>query len=190
MPRKNEVALGLVALASLLISGSCRREDRPFHPTPGASEAIQWTRISELRPGGNPPSGPGSGMVASPGPGEDADGKNAYALAEGQRLFASYNCVGCHSHGGGGMGPALIDDKWIYGSDPNQIFSTLVQGRPNGMPAFGGRIPASQLWQLVAFVRGLGGLASKDAAPGRADHIKGGPPENSVDAPKPPESPR
>ena len=31
-----------------------------------------------------------------------------------------------------------MDDKWIYGYEPEQIFATISQGRPNGMPAFGG----------------------------------------------------
>src|SRR5881227_440650 len=41
--------------------------------------------------------------------------KSAYAISEGQRLFDWYNCSGCHSHGGGGMGPPLIKKEWIYG---------------------------------------------------------------------------
>src|SRR5205809_5945187 len=54
---------------------------------------------------------------------------NAYALGEGQRLYKQMNCVGCHFHGGGGIGPALMDDEWIYGSDPAQIFTTIVEGK-------------------------------------------------------------
>src|SRR4029078_9149496 len=45
---------------------------------------------------------------------------NAPALAEGQQLFNQMNCVGCHSHGGGGMGPALMDDEWRYGGGVDQ----------------------------------------------------------------------
>src|SRR5690242_3579562 len=41
--------------------------------------------------------------------------QNAYALARGEELFRAFNCVGCHAHGGGGMGPALMDAKWRYG---------------------------------------------------------------------------
>ena len=74
--------------------------------------------------------------------------ENAYAIAEGKRLFSAYNCVGCHGHGGGGMGPPLMDDNWIYGEEPEQIFSTLVEGRPNGMPTFGAEDPG--LSDLVA----------------------------------------
>ena len=40
---------------------------------------------------------------------------NADAVNKGRILFGQYNCSGCHSNGGGGMGPALMDDEWIYG---------------------------------------------------------------------------
>ena len=37
---------------------------------------------------------------------------NAYAVGEGQRLFVAFNCVGCHAHGGGGIGlPDLLADR-------------------------------------------------------------------------------
>ncbi len=46
-----------------------------------------------------------------------------------------------------------MDDKWIYGAHPAQIYSSIVQGRPNGMPAFADRVPEQQVWQLVAYVQ-------------------------------------
>jgi cytochrome c oxidase cbb3-type subunit III len=80
---------------------------------------------------------------------------NAEAVTTGKRLFSQYNCSGCHSNGGGGMGPSLMDDEWIYGGRLEQIHQTLVEGRPNGMPAWGGKIPDEQLWQLAAYVRSM-----------------------------------
>jgi cytochrome c oxidase cbb3-type subunit III len=80
---------------------------------------------------------------------------NATAVVEGKRLFAQYNCSGCHSNGGGGMGPPLMDDEWIYGGRLEQIHQTLVEGRPNGMPAWGGKIPDPQLWELATYVRSM-----------------------------------
>ena len=80
---------------------------------------------------------------------------NADAVNTGKRLFSQYNCSGCHSNGGGGMGPALMDDEWIYGDRLEQIHDTLVEGRPNGMPAWGGKIPDEQLWQIAAYVRSM-----------------------------------
>jgi cytochrome c oxidase cbb3-type subunit 3 len=103
---------------------------------------------------------------------------NAYAMSEGKRLYSWFNCVGCHAHGGGGMGPPLMDARWIYGASAENIYSTIVEGRPNGMPSFQGKIPDFQVWQLVAYVRSLAGLAPKDAAPGRSDTMYTGRPEN------------
>jgi cytochrome c oxidase cbb3-type subunit III len=80
---------------------------------------------------------------------------SAEAVNTGMRLFSQYNCSGCHSNGGGGMGPALMDDQWIYGARLEQIHQTLVEGRPNGMPAWGGKIPDQQLWQIAAYVRSM-----------------------------------
>jgi cytochrome c oxidase cbb3-type subunit III len=80
---------------------------------------------------------------------------NATAVNDGKRLFGQYNCSGCHSNGGGGMAPSLMDDEWIYGDRLEQIHQTLVEGRPNGMPSLGGKIPDDQLWELAAYVRSM-----------------------------------
>ena len=85
----------------------------------------------------------------------DAYYDNAEAVTTGKALFNQYNCSGCHSNGGGGLGPPLMDDVWIYGSRLEQIHQTLVEGRPNGMPAWGGKIPDQQLWQLASYVRSM-----------------------------------
>ena len=74
-----------------------------------------------------------------------ASAGRAYDLAEGKRLFSQWNCSGCHANGGGGMGPPLMDRTWIYGSSPESVYSSIVRGRPNGMPSFSGRIPQHQL---------------------------------------------
>jgi cytochrome c oxidase cbb3-type subunit III len=106
--------------------------------------------------------------------------ENAWAMSEGKRLYESYNCVGCHAHGGGGMGPALMDAKWIYGSDPLEVYGSIVYGRPNGMPSFRSKVPENQIWEIVAYVRSLSGLANQWTANARDDHMKGPPPPNSV----------
>jgi cytochrome c oxidase cbb3-type subunit 3 len=116
-----------------------------------------------------PPSGQGSqgGVVASglyPGmdhsivtddPRASKYYDNADAVAAGMKLYKAYNCSGCHSNGGGGMGADLMDDQWIYGGRLAQIHQTIVEGRPNGMPAWGGKIPDEQIWQIAAYVRSM-----------------------------------
>lgn len=82
---------------------------------------------------------------------------DARAISAGRQLFTGYNCAGCHSgYAGGGMGPNLRDSVWIYGGSDVQLFSTIAQGRPNGMPAWGGKIPPPQIWQIIAYIRTLG----------------------------------
>ena len=88
---------------------------------------------------------------------------NAPAIPQGQMLYSQMNCVGCHSHGGGGMGPALMDDEWRYGGRIDQIAATIAEGRPNGMPAWRGKLTEDQIWKLAAYVRTLSGQPRKDA---------------------------
>jgi cytochrome c oxidase cbb3-type subunit III len=79
------------------------------------------------------------------------------------------------------MGPPLMDDAWRYGSEPQSIFATIMEGRPNGMPSFRGRITDDQAWQLVAYVRSMSGHVAKDVAPGRNDGLSAVEPENARD---------
>jgi cytochrome c oxidase cbb3-type subunit III len=95
---------------------------------------------------------------------------NAYHIAQGQRLYGWMNCGGCHSNGGGGMGPPLMDDEWRYGGTMDEIAATILDGRPNGMPSFRGRITEDQAWQLAAYVRALSAQPREDALPSRADN--------------------
>jgi cytochrome c oxidase cbb3-type subunit 3 len=89
---------------------------------------------------------------------------NAHAIGEGKKLYNQFNCSGCHANGGGAIGPPLMDDEWIYGSEAENIFATVIEGRPQGMPAYGGRIAEYQLWQIVAYVRSMSGLNESTAA--------------------------
>jgi cytochrome c oxidase cbb3-type subunit 3 len=147
------------AVAAAIACGGCERESRRYQELPAASTRAQGVRQTPLQPG-EPERG---GAALSPYQ------ENAYGQAEGKRLFAAFNCNGCHANGGGGIGPALMDDKWVYGAAPEQIYSTIVEGRANGMPAFGGRIPTQQVWQLVAYIQSMSGLVPQDTAPGRND---------------------
>ena len=167
---KHREALLSITLLLILLLSSCKREERGFRVQPPDSASINSKALTDLQPGSQ----------SSPPEIKNEYEENAYALSEGKRLYSSYNCNGCHSQGGGGMGPALMDDKWIYGARPEQIFSTIVEGRPNGMPSFRGRVPDFQVWQLSAYVRSMSGHVPKDAAPSRDDHMQGKPPESQT----------
>src|SRR5437588_10883899 len=64
---------------------------------------------------------------------------------------------------------------------PSQIFATIVEGRPNGMPSFRGKLNDDQVWKIAAYVRSLSGQVRKDVAPGRDDDMSGPPPESSTE---------
>jgi cytochrome c oxidase cbb3-type subunit 3 len=151
----------------------CEREQRDLHPTAAASATSSGVVVGELWPGEGVPPGIAATLVEAQ--------ENAYAMNEGKRLFESYNCSGCHAHGGGSIGPALMDGRWIYGSQPANIFATIVEGRPNGMPSFRGKVPDFQVAQLVAYVRSMAGLAATKSAPGRNDTMHVAPDENTRD---------
>jgi cytochrome c oxidase cbb3-type subunit 3 len=155
------VLCGSSIVAGLALGG-CKREERRFTEWPPTASTEGAVREVELQPG------PPVARVAI----RSAYEQNAYAVAQGKQLFSQFNCTGCHFHGGGGIGPPLMDDQWIYGSEPENIYETIVEGRPNGMPAFGGKLSAQQVWQLAAYVRSMSGLLRKDVAPGRDDHMQ------------------
>jgi cytochrome c oxidase cbb3-type subunit 3 len=165
-------------LLAALALPACQREERLFRTRAPSATSTTVVRLSPLQPGTPDPEVHAKNDYES----------NAYALSQGKQFFSSFNCVGCHAHGGGGMGPALMDDRWLYGSEPEQVFATIMEGRPNGMPSFRGHITDDQGWMLAAYVRSLSGLASAQASPGRDDHMQQGPPENSRERQKPRDS--
>jgi cytochrome c oxidase cbb3-type subunit 3 len=78
------------------------------------------------------------------------------ALQAGRKYFIAFNCSGCHGgRAGGGMGPSLRDETWIYGGQPSDIFDSISQGRAHGMPAWGTMVPPQVIWQLVDYIRSM-----------------------------------
>jgi cytochrome c oxidase cbb3-type subunit III len=149
------------AILSLATAG-CERETRRFDTWPPGAASGTAVREVALQ------AGPTTPEINVRGP----YGGNAFGVSEGKRLYNQMNCSGCHFQGGGGIGPPLMDAEWIYGSEPQNIFETIVEGRPNGMPSFRGKLGNDQVWQLVAYVRSMSGLLPKDVASGRNDDMQ------------------
>ena len=89
---------------------------------------------------------------------------NKFAIADGEQLFDQMNCTGCHFNGGGGMGPALMSGHWRYGGRMEQIYESIAQGRPNGMPSWQFVLQPQQIWDLAAYVKSLAAPASASAS--------------------------
>jgi cytochrome c oxidase cbb3-type subunit 3 len=83
---------------------------------------------------------------------------NKGAVDAGGDLFIRMNCVACHGYDAkGGMGPDLTDTYWRYGGAPADIYKSIAEGRPKGMPAWGAMLTDAEIWKLVAYVQSLGG---------------------------------
>lgn len=167
----------IATLATLLTVAlaACKREHRIDDPGATASQPANATVLNDVSAGQRSPDTNRPNPIA----------ESAFAVAEGKRLYQAYNCVGCHANGGGAIGPALMDADWIYGSSLEQIHSTVVQGRPNGMPSFAGKIPDYQVWEIAAYVRSMSGQLPSDVAPSRSDHMPSAVPESARPAEHP-----
>lgn len=76
------------------------------------------------------------------------------AAQQGEVLFGAMNCDGCHGGGAVGfVGPSLVDGRWRYGGEDGALFHSIFYGRPRGMPAYGGILSETTVWQLVTYVR-------------------------------------
>ena len=162
----------LMVTAILAVAGTCALlwRERSYRTSPAAAAALSDRLImSNLHAGGAP--------AATLPPGGTHEEFSSFDISEGKRLYHSFNCHGCHANGGGGIGPPLMDGLWLYGAEPRNIFATIVEGRPNGMPSFRGKIPDQQVWQLVAYVRTLSGQTPVAMRSSRNDDMQSKPPE-------------
>ncbi|MGE0259629.1 MAG: cytochrome c [Alphaproteobacteria bacterium] len=112
-------------------------------PLTGGTRALLQTPVTTQSPGGisTRPN------IKNPVAGDPA------AARRGMTYFNSFNCVGCHApNGGGGMGRSLSNGFFQYGGEPANVYLSILQGRPNGMPAWGGLLPDAVIWDLVAYI--------------------------------------
>ena len=162
MSSRCRASIFLIGAAALALS-ACDREERHSRSKPIGETVPAGASPDTILPGGSKPQ--------ALDPRAAAYDNNAPAISEGQFLYTKMNCVGCHSHGGGGMGVALMDDEWRYGGRIDQVAASIAEGRPNGMPSWRGKLTQDQIWKLAAYVRSLSGQPSKDAVSSRAESM-------------------
>lgn len=76
------------------------------------------------------------------------------AIAFGAKIFDE-KCAECHGDGTGLSGPDLTDDKWFYGGSDTEVFTSIRNGRPGGMPSWSGELSSDQIWKILTFIRSL-----------------------------------
>jgi cytochrome c oxidase cbb3-type subunit 3 len=142
--------LPLAACAALILSGCNQSQEQRESGLNANQDQHLTVALVTLSPGGTPP------VTESTSKGEDY-ARDPQKIGDGKQLFTQMNCSGCHSHGGGGMGPPLTkpQNEWIYGDSIENIVSTVREGRPKGMPSFRGKLPDDQIWEIAAYVHSL-----------------------------------
>ena len=129
------VPCGLLALSLAACGQQDEAQEQAAEPEPGPVQVWSFDRATgeDSMMGNRLPASPDQTVLVPattlfPGgarvdPGiENPFAGDAAAIAAGKRHFAAFNCAGCHAPlGGGGMGPPLSDDDWIYGDyrEPN-----------------------------------------------------------------------
>jgi mono/diheme cytochrome c family protein len=94
------------------------------------------------------------------------------SIAAGKRAYDA-NCASCHGNTaqgaeragvlisiiqeqGGKQPPDLTDDKWDHGSTDGEIYTVIKRGAPPTMMAgWDGRIPDTEIWSIVNYIRAL-----------------------------------
>jgi cytochrome c551/c552 len=145
--RRVRVALAILAAAT----GACREESAAppaATSTRSAENALVISRHDDRVFAG--------GLMPPPERVVNSEIHNAKAAEEGATLFTSMNCDGCHGGGAvGAVGPSLTDGRWRYGGADADIFRSIAEGRPKGMPSFGGALQPAMIWRLVAYIKSL-----------------------------------
>jgi mono/diheme cytochrome c family protein len=148
-----------VSLLVMIALAGCGRTGSTDTVTPAQ---LPGNAVMSSLPLGDPHGSPRPPGVANPFEGD------ATAVAQGKQLFAAMNCVYCHGTQGSGLiGPPLDSKGWRYGGTPAQIYNSIHDGRPGGMPAWGASLPPDQIWRLTAYIESLGG-ADPPATPSMA----------------------
>lgn len=79
--------------------------------------------------------------------------RNPAFVSAGQATFEA-NCVACHGKElQGGIGFNLIDDEWVHGGKPSEIYHTIDTGVPEkGMQAWGPLLGQKRIAEVVAYI--------------------------------------
>jgi mono/diheme cytochrome c family protein len=181
-------SLGTVAILGFGLSCpvAFAAEDTPSQPgasTPPAATSPQPNAPSPSA-GGNAPATGGEAAGGGKTPTETATNtekgqlKSPYqdfakVADEGHQKFMSAGCNGCHGGtGGGGMGPPLTNEIWVYGKDDDTLFRLIALGSDGlkkqgysrkGSESVVGPMPTmgsvaksdDDVWKIIAWIRSI-----------------------------------
>lgn len=97
---------------------------------------------------------------------------NEDAITIGERLFANY-CATCHGADARGVRgfPNLRDSEWLYGGKPEQIHTSIAEGRQGMMPAWEQQLSEDQIFNVAEYVRQLSGRSADVVVASRGKEV-------------------
>jgi len=129
------VPLGAIALTAIAFRlGGARQTPAPqSRSQPGTQPTYFIEHPDNVQPG----LGSHARLAALTNPFEG----DKVRIGEGAKLFIAYNCMDCHgADGAGAMGPSFQDNRWHFGGAAGEVFQSIYEGRPDGMPSWGGML--------------------------------------------------
>jgi len=157
----------LAAAVILLVAGSFLAQEKKDEPQAPAASSSQAT----------PASSPHNYAISP----EDAAKKNPIRFTDasvdrGKKVF-KYQCALCHGEKGDGKGdlakemsltlPDFTQADTLSKRTDGELFAIVATGK-EPMPSQKGRMPAPQMWNLVNYLRALGGKVPAKATPKEA----------------------
>lgn len=77
----------------------------------------------------------------------------ADAIKEGRDIFEK-NCAVCHGKDAkGGIGPDLLKKDLKFGRSDSDLYFSIANGRPGGMPDWEKALGKDRIWYVVSFLR-------------------------------------
>lgn len=138
-------------IAAVVTNGVAAKGMPAWGPVLGPTKVAHVTAFIVSKQGSAPSAPPEPAPVAAVPVSDDP-------LAAGAETFSTY-CVACHGVGGVGaaVGPSLVDDTWIHGSDLDSIKRTITEGViDKGMTPWGPILGDEKIDQVARYVQSLG----------------------------------
>jgi mono/diheme cytochrome c family protein len=161
-------AVGLLLLG--LGGGTALAADSAQDPAPDGAAAVEAPAPGgEAASGGTPLE---TARKAEKGSLQSSYADYASVAADGRKVYLAAGCNGCHGMGGGGMGPPLTNQVWVYGKDDDTLFRLIALGSDElqkqgysrkgsenvvgPMPPFGEIVKSDDdMWKIIAFIRSV-----------------------------------
>jgi len=154
---KNVPVISVIALSLFLTAAGAVRDVSADPPQPADAAKNSPVDLVRATP---------KGKLANPYQDTQAD-----IVAQGESMFQSYACSGCHGPAGAGaLCPPVTNDIWVYGGDDDTLFRLIALGSDElqrqgysrsghesivaPMPPFGAVVHSSDdLWKILAYIR-------------------------------------